>query len=228
MNRLTLVSHHLCPYVQRAAIALYEKEIRFERVSIDLANKPEWFKKLSPLGKVPLLRVETGREKEVVVFESAVIVEYLEDTQPGQLHPADPLERARHRSWIEFGSACLNGIWRFYVARDTEALESEARTLGEMFGRVERELGAGPWFAGETFTLVDAVYGPIFRYFDTFDEIGQFGILSDKPKTFEWRRQLAQRPSVRTAVDADYPDRLKAFLIARKSALSNRIVARVQ
>src|SRR5688500_11991503 len=71
---LTLVSFDLCPYVQRAAIALSEKGVPFARREVDLTNKPDWFKAISPLGKVPLLQV--GDE---VLFESAVIVEYLED-----------------------------------------------------------------------------------------------------------------------------------------------------
>ena len=50
--RLTLVSHHLCPYVQRAAVDLTEKGVVFERISIDLAAKPDWFTAISPLGKV--------------------------------------------------------------------------------------------------------------------------------------------------------------------------------
>src|SRR5712691_3578454 len=93
---LTLISHDLCPYVQRAVIALAEKGVAFERIDIDLGNKPDWFLALSPLGKVPLLRVGAA-----VIFESAVIVEYLEETQPNPLHPSDPLERARHRATIE-------------------------------------------------------------------------------------------------------------------------------
>lgn len=109
MSALTLVSHHLCPYVQRAAIALAEKGVLFERVHVDLSDKPEWFRALSPLGKVPLLKVaQNGRD--AVIFESAVILEYLEETQMRPLHPADPLERARHRAWIEFGSQILNGV----------------------------------------------------------------------------------------------------------------------
>src|SRR5689334_7503095 len=106
MSTLTLVSHHLCPYVQRAAIALDEKGVTFERINIDLANKPDWFKAISPLGKVPLLQVG-----DAVIFESAVILEYLEETAPNPLHPADPLRRAEHRGWIEFGSSVLNDIW---------------------------------------------------------------------------------------------------------------------
>ena len=57
MSQLTLVSHHLCPYVQRAAIALLEKGVPFERVMVDLSDKPAWFSAISPLGKVPLLQV---------------------------------------------------------------------------------------------------------------------------------------------------------------------------
>jgi glutathione S-transferase len=55
MPTYELVSHHLCPYVQRAAIVLTEKGVSFKRTLIDLDNKPDWFKAISPLGKVPLL-----------------------------------------------------------------------------------------------------------------------------------------------------------------------------
>src|ERR1700751_2201181 len=97
---LKLISHKLCPYVQRAVIALTEKRVAFERIDIDLANKPDWFLKLSPLGKTPLLLVG-----EHAIFESAVILEYLEETQPNTLHPTDALRRAEHRAFFEFGSA---------------------------------------------------------------------------------------------------------------------------
>src|SRR4051794_13912309 len=102
MTHLTLVSHHLCPYVQRAAIALLEKAVPFERSMVDLADKPDWFTAISPLGKVPLLRVTEEDGRQAILFESTVICEYIEDTQPGPgLHPSDPLERAQHRGWME-------------------------------------------------------------------------------------------------------------------------------
>ncbi len=220
MPELTLISHHLCPYVQRAAIALAEKGVPFERVTIDLADKPDWFRELSPLGKVPLLKVAHEDGSETVIFESAVILEYLEETLPNPLHPADPLERARHRGWIEYGSVILNRIARFYSAPGPTALANEARELAAMFARVEAELGDGPWFAGARFSLVDAVYGPVLRYFDVIDEIGDFGILSGKPKIAAWRDVLAKRPSVVDAVTPDYPERLLAFFEKKPSALA--------
>ncbi|MDH8297434.1 glutathione S-transferase domain-containing protein, partial [Klebsiella pneumoniae] len=73
----------------------------------------------------------------------------------------------------------------------------------EKFARLEARLVAAPWFDGESFSLVDAVFAPVFRYFDTIDEIGDFGILADKPKIARWRRSLRERPSVRDAVSPD-------------------------
>lgn len=223
MTAFTLVSHGLCPYVQRAAIALEEKGVAFERIDIDLDNKPDWFKAISPLGKVPLLKVG-----DAVIFESAVIVEYLEETQPHPLHPADPLKRAEHRAWMEFGSAILADIWGFYTAPDEAALQARTRTLIEKFGRLEQHLGAqshaGPYFDGARFSLVDAVFAPVFRYFDLFERIGDFGILEGKPKLASWRKALAQRPSVVRAVAPDFQERLRGFIIARNSRLSQMML----
>jgi glutathione S-transferase len=209
----TLVSHALCPYVQRAAIALTEKGMAFERRSIDLADKPAWFVAISPLGKVPLLIVRPETARESVVFDSAVICEYLEDVAAGPaLHPDDPLDRARHRSWIEFASSILAELWRFETAVDAERYEMSRRALRDKFERVEAELGDGPFFAGETFSLVDAAFAPIFRYFDVFDALIDTRIFERTAHVRAWRDALAERPSVRTAVSADYGERLRAFL----------------
>ena len=83
-----------------------------------------------------------------------------------------------------------------------------------------RALAAWPWFDGEEFSLVDAVFGPVFRYFDVFDDIADFGILAGKPKLARWRKNLAERPSVRSAVSADYPALLRDFIERRNSWLS--------
>ncbi len=215
---LTLISHSLCPYVQRAAIVLTEKGIPFERQDIDLAAKPDWFLAISPLGKTPVLQAE-GQ----AIFESAVICEYLDETTSPRLHPATPLERARHRAWMEFGSALLNGIGAFYSAPDEAAMAARATDLRHRFEQVEAALGDGPWFGGEHFGMVDAVFGPVFRYFDVFDGIADFGILEGMPKVDAWRSALAARPSVRTAVGPDYNDLLRAFVAQRGSALSRQL-----
>ena len=218
---LVLASHVLCPYVQRAAIVLAEKGVSFERLDIDLANKPEWFLKVSPLGKTPVLLVG-----DQAIFESAVICEYLEETALPRLHPPNALQRAQHRSWMEFGSALLNLIGAFYNAADETALVALAAEIRARLVQTEAALGEGPYFVGESFSIVDAVFGPLFRYFDAFDAfdaINDFGFCNGLPKVQQWRRALAIRPSVAEAVRPDYSVLLGQFLLARRSALSRRI-----
>ena len=211
---LKLISHKLCPYVQRAVIALNEKGVPFERIDIDLANKPDWFLKISPLGKVPVLVVTGDDGKEVALFESNVICEYIEDTQAGaRLHPQDPLRRAQHRAWMEFGSTILSELWGLETTGDPAVFETKRKAVAAKFAQVEKTLGAGPFFAGEEFSLVDAVFAPIFRYFDVFDELTDLSVFAETPKVRAWRKALAQRPSVRTAVGPDYPQLLHAFLV---------------
>jgi glutathione S-transferase len=216
-THLTLVSHALCPYVQRVAIVLHEKGVPFVRRDIDLAAKPDWFLAVSPLGKTPVLLVD-----DAPLFESAVICEYLEDVYPPPLHPADPLRRARHRGWIEFASNVLNAIGTFYSAPDEAALQAAAVALKARFAQVEAALAGGPWFNGARFTVVDAAFAPAFRYLDVFDRIGDFDLLAGLPHTQAWRAALAARPSVKAAVGADYEARLMDFLERRRSALSAR------
>ncbi|NOJ40497.1 glutathione S-transferase family protein [Bradyrhizobium australiense] len=213
-QKLTLISHKLCPYVQRAVIALTEKGVPFERVDIDLANKPDWFLKISPLGKVPVL-VVTGKDgKEVALFESNVICEYIEETQGGaKLHLQEALQRAQHRAWMEFGSTILSELWGLETTGDPAVFESKRQAVAAKFSRVEEALGTGPFFAGENFSLVDAVFAPIFRYFDVFDQLTDLSVFADTPKVRAWRGVLAKRPSVRTAVGSDYPQLLHAFLV---------------
>jgi glutathione S-transferase len=215
--KLTLISHKLCPYVQRAVIALNEKGVPFERVDIDLANKPDWFLKISPLGKVPVLVVR-GEDSEVALFESNVICEYIEDTQGGaKLHPQDPLKRAQHRAWMEFGSTILGELWGLETTGDPAIFETKRVAIAAKFARVEEALGSGPFFAGENFSLVDAVFAPIFRYFDVFDTLIDLSVFAETPKVRAWRAALAKRTSVRTAVGVDYPQLLHAFLVGHNA-----------
>lgn len=217
--KLQLISHSLCPYVQRAAIVLAEKQQPYERIDIDLANKPDWFMAISPLGKTPVLLVD-GQP----IFESAVICEYLDDTLLPALHPTDALARAQHRGWMEFGSSVLNAIAGFYNAANDEVLTAKARDIHHKFVQLEAVLASkvhdGPYFAGSGFSMVDAVFGPVFRYFDVFDKLGDFGVFEGTPKVNAWRATLAQRASVKAAVRADYDELLKAFLLSRHSAIS--------
>ena len=218
-QNFNLISHVLCPYVQRSIITLKEKNIPFTRTDIDLANKPAWFKQKSPMGKVPILIVDDNR----ALFESSVICEYLDEVTADSLHPRDSFEKANHRALIELGSAILNNIASLYNAKEKARFQNIHTEIQGKFQFLEKELSGIPFFSGDKFHLIDAVYGPIFRYFEVFDSFTELNTFAHLPKCQLWRKKLSQRKSVKQAVSEDYPALLVQFLINRDSYISQLI-----
>ncbi len=223
-SKLTLVSHTLCPYVQRAAIVLIEKGIPFERKYIDLANKPNWFKQISPLGKTPVLLAGDSP-----IFESMVICEYLEEIANPKMHPANPISKAQHRAWIEFSSSILNDIGGLYNAIDETGFNEKSRQIKNKFSQLENVLknetySSCAYFSGEKFSLVDAAFGPVFRYFEVFDTFYAGGWFNEFPKLKHWKNNLMKRPSIQQAVTADYKNNLLVFLQNRHSYISELLI----
>jgi glutathione S-transferase len=221
MHRFELISNHLCPYTQRAAIQLAEKGLEYERVYIDLADRPAWFVKLSPLGKVPVLRY-----RDSAIFETSVICQFIEEVAPSPPSLAsEPSDRARQRSAAEMASAALADVYAFYMAPDASALDQKRRDLHSRFRWLEDQLGTGPYFADEEFSLVDAAFAPVFRLFDTFERIDDFGFFQGLDKVSRYRTKLAERRSVGQVVVLDYAERFIRYLRERHSHLSSLIVA---
>lgn len=218
--KLHLISHKLCPFVQRAVITLSEKGVAFERTMIDLENKPDWFTKISPLGKAPVLVAD-----ETPIFESAVIAEFLEETQPAPLHPEDPVLRAQNRAWIEFGSVLMMDLFRFMTAPDADGFAAGRATAEAKLDRLQDALGDGPFFNGAAFSLVDASIAPIFRYFPILARADGVDLLAERPKLSDWGATLLARPSVANAVDGDFEQAFEALLARRGAHLATLLAA---
>jgi len=214
--QLTLISHTLCPFVQRAVIALEEQGLTYKKTDIDLNNKPEWFLALSPLGKVPVLVVDD----DIVLFESAVIAEYINDISGSHLLHEEPVDKARERSWIEFASATLNNIGQLYKAKDEMTFSDSKRQLNEKLAILDKNISEKGFFTGEAFSLVDAAFAPVFRYFDVFETFTEFNGLDRHLNVANWRDALRSRDSVIKAVSPDYPELLTQFVASRDSYLA--------
>lgn len=215
---LRLISHKLCPFVQRARIVLAERDIPHELKFIDLANRPDWFHEISPAGKVPVLCV-AGKP----LFESTAIIEFLNDISGGTLHPEDPYERARNRAWVELASATQMTIGALRAAQDEDAFEMHVATLRRRFKSLEQELDKGPFFNGELFALVDAAFAPVFRYLGVVDHGDTLGLFDGLARVNRWRDALAAQPSVKSAVVEDYAERLFTFVTGKESVLGDRL-----
>ena len=95
-----------------------------------------------------------------------------------------------------------------------------------MYGRskailelLEATIDKAPYFAGEKFCLIDAVYAPIFRYFVALDHYQNFVFSDRTPKVNAWREALLKLPSVQQAVAENYYEVLDEFLQKRDSVL---------
>lgn len=216
--RLELISFKLCPFVQRAAIVLLEKGCDFDVTYIDLADKPDWFLEISPMGKVPVLRVD-----DEVLFESAVIAEYLDETFPPRLHPEDPLQRARNRAWIEFSSEMLMDHFRMLKAADREDFDSRRMRLTEKLDTLERNLGTGPFFNGDNFSLADAAFAPGFMRLAETQRLHPLALLNEFPAIGRWSEALLGRDSVQESVVKDFPELFRAYVKESGSYFSTLI-----
>ncbi len=211
--QLELISTKRCPFVQRSIITLQHKGIEHRMTFVDLDDPPDWFRQISPFGKVPVLRVDD----DTVIFESAVINEYLDDITPGQLHPADPLQRALNRSWIEFGGGCLSLTFQLMVAPDRESYDGIVAELEANLARIEAALGDGPYFNGDKFALIDAAYAPLFIRLDTFADLFGLAIAANLPKIQAWQQTLLALPEVQTARVPELPDLFRQLVTSRNA-----------
>ncbi|MFB3058680.1 MAG: glutathione S-transferase family protein [Gammaproteobacteria bacterium] len=211
---IELISFKTCPFVQRAAITLGYKKVEHKVTFIDLADPPDWFLKISPLAKVPVLKVDGD-----ILFESAVINEYLDDITGGELQPKDSLTRAKNRAWIEFASNMLGNIYMMKTATEKDKYEKYRDLLVSQLRRVENRLGDGPWFNGEDFSLADTAFAPWFAH----DAIAnyRFSVIdpATMPKLGAWSQRLLALPAVKNSVVADFETLYLAALEDKDSYL---------
>ncbi len=193
------------------------KNVEFEVTYINLRDKPDWFLKISPHGKVPVLLVD-----EQPLFESNAIAEYLDEEVAPRLHPECAIKRARNRAWTDFVptfSAGLNGVT---YSKPDDDLDDKLAAARKVLDRVEEAIGRerdgdGPYFNGATISLVDAAYAPFLQRFAIADAVLKTGLLSDYPLVSKWADTLLADEQVKSAVPDNFPEEFRANLERRQT-----------
>ena len=185
------------------------KDVEFEVTFINLLEKPDWFLKISPHGKVPVLKIG-----EDILFESNAIAEFLDETVSPRLHPEDPIERARNRAWTDFVSSFARALNGVYYTKTREEMEDGLAKAPKTIERLEealthqRDLNDGPYFNGPNLSLVDCAYAPFLQRFLIADGYLRTGLLDNFPKVKKWADALL---SNETVIGAVAPEFLKEF-----------------
>ena len=180
------------------------KDVEFEVTFINLRDKPDWFLKISPHGKVPVLKVD-----EEILFESNAIAEFLDETVPPRLHPENPIHRARNRAWTDYVptfSSALNGV---YYTKTREDMEAGLANAPKAVERLEQAIALnrgndGPYFNGPELSLVDAAYAPFLQRFMIADGFLKTGLLDEFPHVKAWTDALLSNETVSGAVAPNF------------------------
>lgn len=111
--------------------------------------------------------------------------------------------------------------WQFLNARDRATADGKRAAFRGRLERLEHVFEQWPFFAGSTFTMVDAVFAPLFRYFGLITPTVTQIIFQGLPRVTRWREALAIRESVVAAVGQDYGHLFKQHLAAHQALLAD-------
>ncbi|CAO3664853.1 hypothetical protein G6F70_009203 [Rhizopus microsporus] len=208
-DKITFYNAVICPYAQRAAIALREVGAEYETVEIDLSNKPDWYKDINPELKVPAFTVG-GKH----IAESLVLVEYLNDRFPEKnLLPKDPLKRAYVRYFIEYYSSKVQSEffkYAFNIKAENAFTDYEKNVSGAL-DRVNELLvqqsPTGPYFLGNEYSIADIAVAPLLARILAFHRLFLNGYeweaVKKYPRLSEFIKGITERPSFKETYIGD-------------------------
>lgn len=206
---LTLHLHPLASYCHKVLIALYENGTPFAPRLVDLGDAAERaaFLKLTPLGKMPVLR-DDARDRTLP--ETSIIIEYLDTWYPGPVRmiPTEPELALRTRLLDRFFDLYVQDPMQKIVGdalrpegkHDPHGVELARAALRSAYAILERELDGKAWALGDVFTLADCAAAPALFYADKVVAIGE-----DHPNTAAYLARLMARPSFARVLDEAKP-----------------------
>ncbi len=218
MSKPRLISFKVCPFVQRSVILLKEKNVDYDIEFIDVYDPPVWFLELSPTGKVPILQIN-----DTVLFESAVINEYLDEVYTPSMHPSDPLMKAQNRAWIEFSSTLFMSTFKIMMATIEEEFNSAIEALNKNLVNLEKSMHKKPWFNGEEFSLIDVSIAPFFVRVKIYEKNFDLNLLKDFTELKAWSDQLLARQSVQESVVEGFEDMILTRMKQNESYLVSEV-----
>lgn len=204
---IELFAHPLSSYCQKALIAFYENDIPFSYRMLEDAGVGEELEALWPMKRFPVLR-ENGR----VVFETTILIEYLQVHHPGtvKLVPEDPdlalevrmLDRIFDNYVMTPQSKFVFDALRPPEERDPHGVEEARKMLDTSYAWLDKRMKDRTWAIGDAFTLADCAAAPSLFYADWTHPIPEnYGNL------ISYRQRLLKRPSFARAVDEARPYR---------------------
>ena len=194
---MKLIGTLTSPYTRKVRVALAEKRMECEFIT-DVPNTPDSVvTRYNPLGKIPVMVLDD----EHTIFDSRVIVEYLDNASPGnRLIPDEKRPRIQVRRWEALADGCTDAAIALYNEKRKPVEQQSAEWVTRQQGKVDRalqamadDLAAKPWCAGDFFTLADIAVGCCLGWLEL--RLPELPWRRNHPKLARLTDKLAQRPS---------------------------------
>ncbi|KAM9804150.1 glutathione S-transferase omega-1-like [Neosynchiropus ocellatus] len=194
---IRVYSMRFCPYAERTRLVLKAKGIKHEVVNINLGDKPDWFLKKNPAGKVPVLETDTGE----IICESSVTCEFLDDQYEGKkLLPSCALGKAKQRMLLERYSEAVTLFYKSAMGRkngeDISALEPQIKTKLKALEEGKKT----DFFAGDSVGMIDYLIWPWLERENAF---GLTKYLEATPQLRKWIECMKKDPAVKEVMHPD-------------------------
>ena len=194
--KIKLYSYRRCPFAMRVRMTLHEKNIEFETQEEDLSNFSDELREAHPEARVPVLV-----HGEKIIYESAIITEYLDEAFPKiSLMPSSPGLRAEVRLWTYWCNYIFKSEvdrFKYGMARfPAEECEGSEARLKNHLDKINNTLGE--FLVDGRLTLADIHVFPFLRQLDRMSP--RPGFLGDYPSAMQWLKRLVDRPSFKATM----------------------------
>ncbi len=196
---MKLIGTATSPYTRKVRVTLAEKRMECEFI-VDAPNaENSTVAQYNPLGKIPVLVLDD----EHTIFDSRVIVEYLDNASPGnRLIPDEKRPRIQVRRWEALADGCTDAAVAVVMEKRRPAAQQSAEVLARQQARLGRalqamadDLAAKPWCAGDFYTLADIAVGCCLGFMDL--RLPDVPWRRNHPNLARLAEKLAQRQSFR-------------------------------
>ena len=202
---MRLIATPNSPYGRKVRIVLAEKHIDYEFIVDDPSDPATGVPELNPLGEIPVLVLED----ETTLFDSRVIVEYLDSASPvGRLIPDDTRRRIQVRRWEALADGCSEAAIAVVSEKGRTAGSQDPLWISRQLAKVDRalkamahDLGKKSW-CGDTYSLADIAVGCALHFLDL--RLPELGWRKQHPNLVKLADKLAQRPSFKDTAPEEF------------------------
>lgn len=196
-GKLRLYSNRMCPYAQRIRLILDAKKMQYETININLADKPDWYFRICPGGKVPALELENGD----ILYESLIIADYIDEKYPQHtLYPKDPLQKAKDKLMLHKFNTIISTMYKIITPNSRRYMEDQHVSIMEGLQVFEEELAmrGTSYFGGRKPGMLDYLIWPWCERADVLKLFGSKFVLKKERygRLLEWRVAMREIKAV--------------------------------